>query len=386
MGNSLPILIFSGDENICYGILDSFSRQLRDALVSMGESVVFFDAKRDDIRDCLGKEYRAVIGFMETFFYNRVPNGDRLLFDLIIGPKFNYWPDHPAFYNRFKNDFPGDYHILTQDRNYVRFINKYYPKATAHFLPPGGMISESIIPFEEREYDLSFLGTYVDYRDVLRTFNASDEATKIITNTYLDYMIKHPDETTEDAFANTLSSLGASVTQEQFLSELCKIHRIATMGAARYYKEKVIESILNNGIVIDVFGDSWKKSPFAENDNLRIHQEVPATSVRDVYNNSRMSLNIMTWHKDCITERILDAMLAGSVVLTDRTQALAESFEDKKDILYFDLNKIETVSEIIRTGLEHPEIASCGHDKAMLGHTWKDRAVALLEIIDKKGD
>lgn len=383
MQSRLPILIFKGDTKLCYGILYSFSVQLKDALVSLGEDVVFFDPEKDRITDSFGKEYKAVIGFMETFFYNSMPDSDILLFDLIKGPKFNYWPDHPAFYYRFSDRYPKDYYILTLDRNYVKFINTYYTNTKAFYLPPGGIEQSDMPGFEEREYDVSFLGTYVDYRDVLKGFNAGDEVTRIITKSYLDYMIANPDETTEDAFSNVLQRLGADVTTEQYLTELCKIHRIATMGAARFYKEKVVETIVNSGIVLDVFGDSWKKANFAGKDKLRIHPEIPAEKVSEVYRKSKISLNVMTWHKDAVTERVLDAMLSGSLVLTDRTDAMVECFDDKKDILYFNLSNLEKVPEMIKENLKNSDIALNGCNKAIESHTWKDRAKSLLIIIDK---
>ncbi|MBO5622209.1 MAG: hypothetical protein J5959_11335, partial [Butyrivibrio sp.] len=232
--NKKPILIFVGDAEVCYGILRYFSDELKNSLIAIGEEIIYFDPKQDSIRDCFGKQFKAVIGFMESFFYNKLPESDTLIFDLLIGPKFNYWPDHPAFYYKFVNAFPKDYHILTLDRNYVKYINNYYDRATAFFLPPGASLQAEYIPFSRRKYDVSFMGTYVDYRNSLASFNSGDEVTKIISETYLNYMIQNPGVATEDAFADTLKKLGANVTREQFLGELCKTLRIATQGAARY--------------------------------------------------------------------------------------------------------------------------------------------------------
>ena len=377
-----PILIFKGDEELCYGILRFFSVELKKALVSIGENVVFFDPKSDSIRDCFGKEYKAVIGFMETFFYNTLPDSDTRLFDLIVGPKFNYWPDHPAFYYQFLNCFPKDYHILTLDRNYVNYINKYYSNVTAHFLPPGACESSGFIPFEERKYNLSFLGTFVDYREALKSFNTNDDVTRAIGKTYLDYLIRFPGLTTEEAFARTLEYLGADVSTEQFLGVLQSTHRIATMGAARYYKERIIQTIVDAEITIDVFGESWKTSPFKDSQFVRIHEEVPPEKAVDIYRNSKMSLNIMTWHKDSITERVLDSMISGSISLTDVTPALKESFDDDKDIVFFSLESLEELPELIRRNMNNEEIAISGRKKVLDNHLWKNRAKDLMKIID----
>lgn len=377
-----PILIFKGDDELCYGILRFFSEEFCKALVSIGEDVIFFDPKTDKISDCFGKEYKAVIGFMETFFYNVMPGSDKRLFDLILGPKFNYWTDHPAYYYQFVDSFPGDYHILTLDRNYVNYINKYYSNVTAYFLPPGACDITYFIPFTERKYDVSFLGTYVDYREVLNGYNRDDEATWIISNTYLDYLIKYPQLTTEDAFSQTLEYLGADISQEQFLGVIQKTHRIATMGAARYYKEKVIETIVDSGIKIDVFGDSWKKAPFADNEHLRIHPAIPPERATEIYRDSKMSLNMMTWHKDSITERVLDSMISGSIAITDDTPALREAFTEKKDILYFSLEALDEIPGVISENLGNESVARSGQEMVLQGHRWRDRAIDFLRILD----
>lgn len=276
MVNEKEILLFKGDSEICYGIFESFSIQLKTAFESLGQKVYFFDKYKNDIRECLGKEYKAVIGFMETFFYNNIPGSNTKLFDLIIGPKFNYWTDHPAYYYQYINDVPKDFYVLTLDRNYVQYINKFFKGITAFFLPPGGINDGVVSPYEKRKYDVSFLGTYMDYRKAVTQFDSGDRVTTYITETYLNYLIQNPKFTTEKAFSDVLKLLGAEISEEQFLRELQKIHYVATYGAARYYKEKVIETILNSGIVLDVFSDSWKQSPFANRANLRIHPEIGA--------------------------------------------------------------------------------------------------------------
>ena len=41
-----------------------------------------------------------------------------------------------------------------------------------------------------------------------------------------------------------------------------------------YYREKAVKVILEAGITLEVFGDSWKKSPFGDSPYLRIHEAV----------------------------------------------------------------------------------------------------------------
>lgn len=384
MEEKLSIIIFKGDKALCYGVLQSFSEQLRDAFLEIGEDVIYLDPDVDFIEDYIGRRYKAIIAFMENFFYSVTPDG-KMVFDQFEGPKFNYWTDYPAFYYKHVKAVPKNYFILTQDRNYVKFINHYYRNVKAFFLPPGGRKATRTIPFNERSYSLSFVGTYLPWEDAIEGFNLNDETTKVIVDKYLDYLISNPNETTETAFSDVLRKLGAEVNDDQFVRELARVHRLADRGAARLYRQEIIGVLLENGIVIDVFGDSWKKAPFSDDKNLRIHPAIDSDRVNEIYEESKMSLNIMTWHKDSITERVLDAMMAGCITVSDQTPVLRECFEDGKEILLYSLKEIKRLPDIIRHHENDEGVAIAGMQRASAQHSWRDRAEQLLSLIEEMG-
>ena len=381
MADTLPILVFKGDNSLCYGILTSFSEQLKDALISIGEEVIYVDPAETSVEELIGKRYKAIIAFMENIFYSVLDDGS-FVFDSFYGPKFNYWTDYPAFYYRYVQKAPKDYYILTQDRNYVKFINRYYKNVRAFFLPPGGKKIDELIPFNERKYDLSFAGSFSNWERCVKSFNLKDETTKILVDNYLEFMVTNPDYTTEDAFSAVLEKLGVNLTDDQFVQELSKLHRLAELGVAKLYRQEILQTILDSGITVDVFGDSWKDAPFAGNKYLRIHQEIPADKVSTIYANSKMSLNIMTWHKDSITERVLDAMMARSIVISDYTPALSESFENEKEILFFYLNDITAIPDMVRRNIQNSQIADLAYEKAKADFSWTKFAERFLKIIE----
>ena len=90
----------------------------------------------------------------------------------------------------------------------------------------------------------------------------------------------------------------------------------------------------------------------------------------------------MTWHKDSITERVLDSMMSGSIVITDETDALKEAFTDKEELLFFSLKNIDMVPEIISENMDNEKIAEKGHLRALNEHSWMKRAEMLKEIIE----
>ena len=104
---------------------------------------------------------------------------------------------------------------------------------------------------------------------------------------------------------------------------------------------------------------------------------------------AKISLNVMTWHKDGFTERVLNSMLAGAAVLSDKSTRLEEEFVNNKEIILFELAQIGALPKRIKALLskdkEIKEIAENGRKKAMEKHLWKHRAKELLEIISENG-
>lgn len=86
-----------------------------------------------------------------------------------------------------------------------------------------------------------------------------------------------------------------------------------------------------------------------------------------------------------MTERILNAMLCQSVVLSDRSTRLEEEFINGEDILLFDLSRLDSLPERILALLSDDErlhqISLNGYRKVIQNHLWIHRAKQLLTIL-----
>ena len=102
---------------------------------------------------------------------------------------------------------------------------------------------------------------------------------------------------------------------------------------------------------------------------------------------SKISLNIMSWHKDGLTERILNAMLCQSAVLSDRSGILEDIFVNGRDLVLFSLKGIDELPLLVKELLSDEErlwkIAFSGYEKARQNHQWKNRAEIFLQILEE---
>lgn len=377
-----PVLVLTG-ENICYGVLDEFAQQFADAIRKTGQNVVLFNVRNDNVDDIRGF-YRAVVGFQTSFFVNKTSDGELKEIGA-IGPKMQFVFDHPLFISYYLMLPVRNNYILSQDDSYATYVNKYFQNVQyAYHFPPAGTIGE-YGEDADYKYDLSFIGTFNNYRErfaAIRELNGQDKrlALKLINK------LKHnPNMTAEAAMNDLLDSEGIRLSKKEFIVRLHCMYE-AVRIIIFYYREKVLKTILDAGIRIDVFSESWKKSPLAKYDNLVVHNNVSYKQGLRVMRESRISLNIMSWHKGGMTERVANAMLNYSVCLTDKTDYIVKNFSDGQDILLFDLEKLYELPGKIKTALADKDkladITRKSYEKASAEHTWDARAMRFMELLD----
>lgn len=358
-----PILILglTGD---CYGILQYFAKCLATSLSKMEiEVVTDVDYKEGlNIQEIVKRKWAAVIGMANPNLWNEWTN-------YLQCPKYQFWFDDPIFFTE-KIQSLGKCTILTLDSNYVNYINHNFNLQRALLLPPGG--NERFSVRQEKVYDVSFVGTYYP----------PSENLEYEQECFLQFLLQNKALSFEQAIEQF-----CQVDQKQELllfQQIASYLHQACLDVAHYERQELIQILLNNEIEVHVFGESWKNFPTKSN-FLVIHDEVKPQNVYHIYQKSKISLNVMTWHKAGMTERISEIMLSGAVCISDETQYLQTHFEHGKEILLFQLEKKEKCVEFIKDLLDNPQkrevIALNAYEKAKKLYTWDNVAKSLLEIM-----
>ena len=373
------------------GMLNHMATEFAACLRAQGAQVDVWDYDDRDISKVLaycGEPFDAVVGFHNTLLHLFLPKQNRYLMEFLEGKKFNFWFDHPAFCHELMQQVPPTYTALTLDGNYVDFIKTYYPKVTdAILLPPGGE-DPGISPvtpeeWNAREFEMIHLATYQDYRPRMREVKELPEQMRPVVEGFVEYLQVHPNVTAEAALKQVLSDYGVPSDPEVFL-QWFDLVRPLILTVAGYYREKVVQTLVEAAIPVTVFGDEWKAAPFAEQACLQIHPRIPAEEASGIYSRARWSLNVMTWHKGGFTERIAESMLAGAVALTDRTEYLETHFTCEKELLWYDLANLEALPQNYFVQMKNgAQIARTGQMAARAGHTWSARAREFLALLER---
>lgn len=381
-----PILIYLG-VTYCYNILNVFAREMAKALEELGEQVVFYDTEKDDtgkMAELVNCQYKASVGFQTWAMSVRLNDEKGYIQDRVGGPKYNFIVDHPIWLKEQLQNVPKQFYVLTHDRDYQDFVQRYFGGVKdAILLPPGGRGHMTAPVDNDREQDITFLGTYGNYRTKLKDIAVCVPRVRHLAACYLGVMKRQPDIPAESAFKQALRNSGIVLAKEDMLTLFYEMKPVI-QTIMYYYREKVVEILLKSGLKLHVYGDSWKNSPFYAHSGLCIHPEVNAEQGIEVLQNSKISLNVMAWHKDGFTERIADSMLAGAVVVSDWSRQLEEAYKD--EVVLYNLSRLDElpgkVYGLLQREEERKMIAQKAKTRALKCASWEVRAREFLEIVE----
>ncbi len=377
--NTAPIFIITGDDT-AYGVMKDFAISLSEVFVKQGQAVITTDGRYvpyQGVEDVDGKDLKALIGFQAPALFNPY-------FQSYAAPKFQFWFDDPVFFDDVFQQIEGDdsYYLLCQDGYHAEHFRKHYHLKNAIQFPPGG-IDEGEPDYENRDLDIVFIGTYSD-PEVYRKNNASQsKEERDFSGAYVKYMLEHSELTYEQGVQGLLNQRGITLSEPDYEK------LIWSLGSEyRYirsiFRQRVIESIAESGIQLHVYGECWNSYQGKGKENLILHPAIKPNETKEILRRTKISLNIMSWHKDGMTERVIESMLAGAVCVTDETKYIREQGCPAG---LFQLNALGELPVLLMKILAETsyriELAKKAYTYAKETHCWDERAEEILRIVSE---
>ena len=365
--NTAPFYVIMGD-NTCHGVLRRFAGDITKSLIKKGQAVITSDGSYGmtvNLSDIEDNSLKGFIGFQSIVLFKDY-------FRKMKCPKYIFWFDNPMYFGNLFEGIDDKYYLLCQDRYYAEFIEKHFGAVNALQLPPAGE-DAGWAANKDRPFDIVFIGAcnYVDESVIKDEFQKE----------YYEYMKAHPNITFEQGLKELLVYKDFNIDEQKFLSLLDSLQDVCR-NIVNYYRTKVLETLLAAGIKIDVFGDTWDRYSGLGKDNLIKHDAVNVDESLEIWGRSKIGLNVMTWHKAGMTERIANICLSGAVCLSERTEYLDREFNNYEDIVTFNLEHLEKLPDVVRELLANDSlresIAQNAYIKASKEHIWDNRAESIL--------
>lgn len=320
-------------------------------------------------------------------------------------PYYNILMDHPFHYDYPLCHAPATSVVFCTDRNHVEYLRRFYPNLKqVDYMPHAGMEADISVASEpgtchlchdgnaehplikDRSIDVLYAGglsKYVAEGLVPDLGEITEFDAFTLTQTVLSELMQHPYQTTEEVIESYLRSIGKQYTDEELCHWITEL-RFIDSYATSFYREQSVRLLVENGIRVAVFGGGWDQCEWADNPNLLYGGKVLAPQVLELMNHSKIVLNTMTWYKNGIHDRIINGMLAKSVVVTDTSVYLAEEQKklQKQSFVTFELPQMQELPNLVENLLAQPEqmqeIADCGYLYAKTNHMWKQRAEYMI--------
>lgn len=380
-------------------IVDYTVNHLKDIFETLGHDVHIINIKQESkiaVDASLLNKLDLIYEFNNMGLTFRDADGNDLTVKNNI-PIYSYMFDSPIYFADAFLNYPPNKTAILPDRNHAKYIKRFYKNVKDAFFVPLGSEEKhgEDIPFSNRSIGCIYLGSLKE---------APAHLEDAFSKRLFEFQIEHSDLTTEDAiecFYKSLSNEEYQVllpdvakqypnrrTDDEFLLRLNAHYCFADLKINSYFRKRLVEVLVDSGIDVEVYGNGWDDAKLNSNPHFKYGGLISQDECINKMHDSKFILNSMPWFKDGTHDRIYNAMLAKGLCVTDKSKYLCEEFTNGEDIVFYDLNDMNKLPEIIRYYENYPEIAqkiiNSSYDKAVLKHSWVNRTIDILTHYDNK--
>jgi len=281
--------------------------------------------------------------------------------------KYSFW----GLYDKADTEYAKKY--IGSDRNYF-------------FAPNAGFLSTSPkVPFNEREYDITFCGSITDYEICRQVWeNLNNPGINAFCEATVELLLSDDKLSASQAIEDVMRTFDylSFDPKEKTIHLLVKAISFYVRG---YRRVAMLKQLGENGLKIHCFG---RKNEFFRLDcpSLVIHDFLNTSDYLEVLSRSKIVINTSPVSKYAATERLLSAMMNGAAVITDVNDFLLDNF--KKDESFIGFSHLdykamaEKLSGLSASSDKLEEIAYNGEEKAKNNHTIMHRAKNLIEVAE----
>ncbi len=357
---------------ICYNSLTYFMEGINEGLQYYGIQTEWIDKIDAKVMDM---KWDAVIGINSSFPAQKLDDG-RFIIDVLGWTMFDILVDAPYYHHNVLKEHATNLHVIVLDEGHVEYCKKYYGTfksvSMACLLGP---VNENK-KYEDRRFDVLFSGWLPDlytYKQKVLS-ECKDEWQQLFFERMLEKSIANPNVSTCDILNSLLQENGISNKDVDFTQLMNYFGVYAEFYLRGYYREKVIRTLVDSGIRVQVIGDGWERLYTERPSNFEINKSMPFTKMAELTSDAKIVLNVMPWFKDGMHDRILSALMNKTVCVTDRSSYIDSHFADDEEMVIYDLSEIDKLPKRILSLLENGEkamnIASKGKEKALEEYSW----------------
>ena len=318
-----------------YNALHHMTQDIYKALKNLGINCRLLVAQRDNPQPFLESIFSDKPDFTLSLNGLLPDSEGRFFCDMIKIPHVAFLVDSP---NHFVEMTKSQMNIITCPDafscNFLRGLNF----ENVMFMPHGVASDLAPDPKFERDYDVVFLGSCIDYKSIEEKWNSYPDAIQTILKRAADIALSPESPSYVEAFVSSMNEYVSSHTDLDPTSinmiELLDELEVFIRGKDRV---ELIRSIKD--AKVSVFGagggdEGWEKY-LSDCPNVTLYPPIPFENALDIMKRSKIILNSCAWISSGGHERLFAGMACEALVITDQNPWLSEKFVKDKEIAFY---------------------------------------------------
>ena len=384
MSEKEKIIVFSSRE-ICYQSSSFFANQMADAFENLGFDVQVCEFDEHDDLDAVfqplyGQKYRLLLDFNSTITRMVEEDGTPVL-DKLDGPFFDYILDHPLFHYNCLNADLKNLNGIFLDEAQEAYVKRYYPRVKKTLTMPLGA-TEAVTGGKKTETDtVLFMGTYDRPDKIYEMVELSPEPLRSYMKELIEMRIEDPILPMEAGFGQLLKAHGEELPDDKFALFMNAMYSVDAY-IRDYFRKAALDELLKKKIPVQLVGEGWEKYQTPYERYRTIEKPVTFDLSFEKIAREQIMLDVSPIFNRGVHDRAIAGMANRTVVLTDSNPYRCAHFKNRKDMMFYSLAKIDSLSEASGELMENEKLRSEIRDNAYqtfcAGHTWRARAKEIL--------
>jgi len=301
-------------------------------------------------------------------------------------PFIAYLLDHPLYHsNRIDFNISSNRFIVScVDLNHLKDLETFFKgNFQTAFIPQGAKLPSNLLknrlPMEKRPIPLLFAGSYMDENLYRKEWN-NHILSKVFDEISERAIYQNKDSvllTANQVFAE--KGLPFGIPEDKVL--IYYLNQIDLFIRAKRRRE-VLETVAPLNITI--YNEKWS---YLKKLGALVKPSINYAELLRILSQTKITLNILPNYVYGGHERIFNSLLSGSVCFSDRNEFLDNNFQNKREILLYNLNNTKMITDTLTYYLNQnnllANIVRNGQQKVMKEHTWRQRAKTLLKEVGK---
>lgn len=328
----------------------------------------------------IGKKFDAILDINSILPLAECDYGRYL--DCIDAPFINFIVDHPMHVHQYLDVQLKRYYVICIDKYHKEYIEKYYPHIIKTVAIPLGGIKytgtniDNYNQFKKRKYHIFFPATYTPpsyYRQIMEETNTSYT---IQAEQILQQILKGSTAPIHELYKNI-----TSWKDKRFALRMYKA-RFIDRYIRDYIRDEVVNALLSEGFKLYVAGARWQMYNGKNKDKLIIHESYNYESLPSIMSNTKVILNVQPLFTEAPHDRVFNAMLNDTAVLTDTCSYIEKNYRD--NMLIYDKSSLkESISALKDTLNDTRKLYNMAKNlrHTATNETWEDRCRHIVEFI-----